>query len=195
MNKFVLASASPRRKQLLYDAGFDFEIKIADIDETFPEFLSPQIAVQQTAIKKAAAVVKKGMKNRFVIGADTVVVLDNKILGKPKNEAHAFEMLSALSGRTHEVMTGVCVIKEKDGYTASFCETTKVTFRKLTPDEINEYIKTKIPMDKAGAYGVQNDPFSFVSKIEGDYKNVVGLPITPLKKFLEDEFELEMQYE
>ncbi len=195
MNKFILASASPRRKELLLRAGFDFEIKIADIDETFPEFLSPYMAVQQTAIKKAAAVVEKGMRNSLVIGADTVVVFDNQILGKPKDEEDAHKMLSMLSGQTHEVMTGVSVIRVKDGYTASFCEITKVTFRKILPDEINEYIKTGIPMDKAGAYAVQQDPFSFVKKVEGDYENVVGLPIGPLKNFLADEFELEMQYE
>ncbi len=174
MKNIILASASPRRKELLTLAGISFSVDVADADESLPENILPENAVKMLAVKKASAVYENH-KDSIVIGADTVVSIDSKILGKPKNYDEAFEMLSLLSGRVHSVFTGVC-IKSED-VEISFSEETKVEFYGLTKDEIDAYIKTGDCFDKAGGYGIQTNGCTLVKGIVGDYFNVVGLPV------------------
>ncbi|MBO5333291.1 MAG: septum formation inhibitor Maf [Clostridia bacterium] len=172
--KLVLASKSPRRSEILKNAGIDFTIRVADADETIPEGTKPQDAVVFLAAKKSMAVERAD--DEVILGADTVVVLDDKILGKPKDREDAFNMLKSLSGRVHSVFTGVCAIG--NGFSMTFSEETKVEFLPLTDDEINSYIDTNEPYDKAGAYGIQGLASKFIRGIQGDYFNVVGLPIS-----------------
>lgn len=174
--KIVLASKSPRRSEILKTAGFDFTVRVQESDETLPEGICPEDAVVYLAATKAKAVGRSS--DELVIGADTVVVLDGKILGKPKNKADAFDMIKSLSGRIHSVYTGVCAIS--DVGTFSFAERTDVEFSELTDAEIEEYINTDEPYDKAGAYGIQGLASKFIKGINGDYFNVVGLPISSI---------------
>jgi septum formation protein len=174
--RVVLASASPRRKQILENAGFEVTVRVSEADETLPDCISPQKAVELLARVKANAVERK--PDELIIAADTVVALDGKILGKPRDEKEAFEMLSALSGKKHLVFTGVCIIyNEKEEI---FSDRTEVEFYKLTENEINDYILTGEPMDKAGAYGIQGRGCMFVRGIDGDYYNVMGLPVAKI---------------
>ncbi len=170
----VLASKSPRRSEILKNAGLDFTVRVADADETIPNGTKPSDAVVFLAARKAMAVPRAD--DELVLGADTVVVLDNIILGKPKNRDDAYNMIKALSGRVHSVFTGVCAIG--NGVSVTFAEETKVEFLPLTDEEINAYIDTIEPYDKAGAYGIQGLASKFIRGIEGDYFNVVGLPIS-----------------
>ncbi|MBR3835642.1 MAG: septum formation inhibitor Maf [Clostridia bacterium] len=181
MADIILASASPRRKELLTLAGVDFTVKAADVEEVIPENASPDEVVMSLALQKAQAV-SKDNADCIVIGSDTVVALDGVILGKPKDEENAREMLIALSGRSHTVYTGVAIIHGEK--TKSFCEATEVVFNELSQEEILNYIATKEPMDKAGAYGIQGKGCVLVEKIVGDYFNVVGLPVSRLYKEL-----------
>ena len=174
--KLVLASKSPRRSEILKNAGFDFVIRTADADETIAEGTNPEDAVVMLAARKAMAVERN--KDEIILGADTVVVLDNKILGKPKDREDAFNMLKSLSGRVHSVFTGVCAISDKGSIT--FAEETKVEFYSLSDEEINEYIDSNDCYDKAGAYGIQGLASKFIKGINGDYFNVVGLPISSI---------------
>lgn len=182
--KIVLASGSPRRSEILKNAGYEFTVRVADADETLPEGITPENAVMYLAELKGVAVDRKS--DEVVISADTVVACDGKILGKPADIEEAKSMLKLLSGRTHSVFTGVC-IKSEDKKTV-FYEKTDVTFYELSDSEINEYVVTKEPMDKAGAYGIQGKGAVLVEKINGDYLNVVGLPMARLhrefKKYL-----------
>lgn len=179
----ILASASPRRQELLKYAVRDFQIIPADTDETIPEDIAPEMAAEYLAVKKAEAV---GKEHEFdtVIGCDTVVIIDNEILGKPVNINHAREMLKKLSGRKHKVITGVCVYQR--GKASSFSQTTEVEFYPLTDKEIDAYVNTGDPMDKAGAYGIQSEGCVLVKGICGDFFNVVGLPVARLKRLLDD---------
>lgn len=180
--KIVLASASPRRSEILKNAGFDFTVRVSNADETLPEGISPENAVKLLAEIKASAVERN--KGEIIIGADTVVCLDDKILGKPKNYDEAFEMLKSLSGRSHFVYTGVCGITDSDKI--CFAEKTEVTFSEMTDKEISGYIETGDCFDKAGGYGIQGYASRFITGIKGDYFNVVGLPIGRIyKKILE----------
>lgn len=172
--KLVLASKSPRRSEILRNAGLDFTVRVAGADETIPDGTKPQDAVVFLAARKAMAVERAD--DELVLGADTVVVLDNKILGKPKDRDDAYNMIKSLSGRVHSVFTGVCAIG--NGVSVTFAEETKVEFLPLTDEEINAYIDTDEPYDKAGAYGIQGLASKFIRGIEGDYFNVVGLPIS-----------------
>ena len=172
--KLVLASKSPRRSEILKNAGIDFTVRVADADETIPDGTKPEDAVVFLAARKAMAV--KREPDEVVLGADTVVVLDDKILGKPKDRNDAFNMIKMLSGRVHSVFTGVCAIG--DGVSLTFAEETKVDFYPLSDKEINDYINTNEPYDKAGAYGIQGLASKFIRGIQGDYFNVVGLPIS-----------------
>lgn len=181
MNKIILASASPRRKELLETAGAEFEIIVADVDETVPEGTKPEDAAVMTAEKKALAVAENH-KDSIVIGADTIVVADGRILGKPADKADACRMLSVLSGVEHKVITGVCLACEDKKIT--FAQVSKVKFYDLTDEEINAYVETGEPMDKAGAYGIQGKGCVLVEKIEGDYFNIVGLPVARVMKEL-----------
>ena len=183
MTHVILASQSPRRKQLLKNITETFDIIPSDADETMPEGVSPAECAAEISRRKAFDV-KARFPDSLIIGADTIVVLDNKILGKPRDEEDAFNMLSALSGNTHTVYTGLTV--SFGDTTFSEAVATKVTFRTLTPDMIRRYIATGEPMDKAGAYGIQDKGAILVEKIDGDYFNVVGLPICRLAKILGD---------
>lgn len=175
----ILASQSPRRQELLKLITSDFEIKVSNVDETFPDKITPKEAVMYLSKIKAEPFADG---DDIVIGADTVVALDGKILGKPKSEENAKEMLRFLSGRTHSVFTGVTLASGKK--TKTFAVETKVKFFELTNEEIDAYIKTKEPFDKAGAYGIQGYGSLLVEKIDGDYFNVVGLPVSTLAREL-----------
>ena len=185
MADIILASASPRRRELLALAGVDFAVKVADVEEVIPENASPDEVVKSLAIQKASAVAQEN-PDSIVIGSDTVVALDGVILGKPRDEEDAVRMLKTLSGRSHTVYTGVAIIHGEK--TSNFCEATEVVFNSLTDEEIRNYVDTKEPMDKAGAYGVQGKGCVLVEKIVGDYFNVVGLPVSrvyrELKSFI-----------
>ena len=176
--KLVLASKSPRRSEILKNAGIDFTVRVADADETIPDGTKPEDAVVFLAARKALAVERAD--DETVLGADTIVVLDDKILGKPKDREDAYNMIKSLSGRVHSVFTGVCAVG--NGMSLTFAEETKVEFYPLTEDEINEYIGTDEPYDKAGAYGIQGLASKFIRGIQGDYFNVVGLPVSSVYK-------------
>ena len=186
MPRIILASQSPRRRQLLTQIGLaDFEILVPQADESYDPAASPEEIVSSICRKKgqaAQALVRD--RSAVIISADTMVFLDGLRLGKPKDEADAFSMLSALSGRTHHVCTGVTVCQGSRVETRS--EATAVTFRPLLEREIWAYIRTGDPMDKAGSYGVQGKAALFVSGIEGDYFNVMGLPLHLLGRMLAD---------
>ena len=164
MKNIILASTSPRRRELLTLAGVKFEVLALNVDESVPEGTPPENAVEMTARKKAMAI--------------AVVVCDGKILGKPKSKKEAVEMLKMLSGREHLVMTGVCIAH--GGETDIYHVVTKVKFYGLSNKDINDYVNTGEPMDKAGAYGIQGRGCVLVESIEGDYFNIVGLPISSL---------------
>lgn len=176
----ILASKSPRRRELLSLITKDFEIKSADVDETLPKEIKPAKAVEYLSKIKAQPF-DNGADT--VIGADTVVAVDNQILGKPADRKQAFDMLKMLSGRYHSVFTGVTVISPKG--TVTFSVETKVKFFELSDNEIHNYIATGECDDKAGAYGIQGKGALLVERIEGDYFNVVGLPVSLLNKQLE----------
>lgn len=180
--KFILASGSPRRKEILKNAGYEFEIMTADADETLPENITPEEAVLYLAQLKGDAVAKKA--DFVVVSADTVVAFDGAILGKPKDEKDAERMLKLLSGKTHSVFTGVC-IQNKDKKVTFYVQTL-VEFYELSEKEISDYVLTKEPMDKAGAYGIQGKGAVLVKKIDGDYLNVVGLPLARLSRELKN---------
>ena len=177
--KIILASNSPRRKELLQREGVEFTVIPSDYKECDNFGLTPEKYVEFLAYNKAKAVLDK--TGEVVIGADTVVVLDSDILGKPKNENDAAFMLEKLSGKTHKVITGYAVIS-KDRQVISN-EVTLVTFNNLSKSVIESYVATKSPLDKAGAYGIQDGDF-LVKEIKGDYDNVVGLPVTIIKNIL-----------
>ena len=181
--KIILASNSPRRKELLEQIGItDFKVSAPNVDESVESGLSPAEIVEELSLRKARAAAKKAGPSDLIIAADTVVALDGAVLGKPRSEADAFAMLSSLSGREHHVYTGVTVLQGDKAVTEH--EETAVTFRELPPEEIRGYIATGEPMDKAGAYGIQGVGALLVSGIRGDYCNVVGLPVYRLGRIL-----------
>ena len=179
----VLASASPRRRELLQTAGVEFTVKVSDADEHIDPDTPPHEAVMALARQKAQTVAKS-CPGDLVIGADTVVVYDGAILGKPADAADAARMLRMLSGKTHVVYTGVCLLYGKKEET--FFEQTQVTFYPLTEQEIEAYVATGEPMDKAGAYGIQGRGCTLVQRICGDYFNVVGLPVAAVCRRLRE---------
>ena len=178
----ILASASPRRKEILENFGFSFKTIVKNIDETSDKTHAEEKILEIAEKKARAAAIDFPDEN--VIGADTVVVVDGKILGKPKDEKEAFSMLKSLSGRSHEVITAFSFININKNISYSDYEITKVYFKNLTDDEINWYINTKEPMDKAGAYGIQGKGAFFVEKIEGDFFSVMGFPLGKFVRFL-----------
>ncbi len=180
--KIVLASQSPRRRELLSVMGLEFKIKSPDINEEAWQGLGAEAMVQTLSLEKARHIARQEDAETIVIGADTVVVQDGTILGKPTSPSEAEEMLRRLSGRTHWVYTGVTVCQGERTLTA--VEQTAVTFRPLTQAEVAAYVQTGEPMDKAGAYGIQGKGGLLVSGIQGDYSNVVGLPICRLGQML-----------
>ena len=176
----ILASQSPRRRELLGLTGLDFVVRVADIDETMDETRAPAEEVARVSRMKALAVEREA--DDVVIAADTIVVCGGKVLGKPKDAEDAFRMLSLLSGRDHQVMTGMTVLQGDEVVTHT--EVTKIRFRNLLSEEIRAYIATGEPMDKAGAYGIQGGAALFCTRMEGDYYNVMGLPVCALSVIL-----------
>lgn len=179
MEKIILASGSPRRRELLELAGVPFTVQTADVDESIPAGISPEETVQLLAAKKARAVEAEG---RPVLAADTVVALDGVIFGKPQSEEDAKKMLRTLSGKIHQVHTGVCI--RRGTREEIFCETAQVEFYPLTEEEIERYVASGEPMDKAGAYGIQGKGALLVRRIEGDYYTIVGLPVARVVRAL-----------
>ena len=178
--QLILASASPRRKELLGLYGIPFTVRAADIDETMDPDKPPFDEVARLSREKALAVSRE--PEDVVVAADTIVVCGGIVLGKPKDEAQAIEMLGLLSGRAHQVMTGCTVLRgQKD---ETFTEVTDIHFRPLSPGEIRRYVATGEPMDKAGAYGIQGGAALFCQRMEGDYYNVMGLPVCALGQVL-----------
>lgn len=180
----ILASKSPRRQELLKLLGVDFTIHTADIDETMDPALPPEQEVARVGEEKAEAVAAQCASEDIVIAADTIVVVDGQILGKPKSEADAVRMLSLLSGRRHEVMTGLTVLQS--GRMQRCVVRTGIEFRPLSDREIRAYVATGEPMDKAGAYGIQGRGALFVAHLDGDYFNVMGLPLCRLGQLLNE---------
>ena len=178
--QLILASQSPRRKELMGLFRIPFSVRVADIDETMDETLSPYDEVARVSRLKAEATPHE--RTDVVVAADTIVVCNGAVLGKPKDEQDAFRMLKMLSGKDHQVMTGLTVLR---GDAAVVCtEVTDIHFRELTDREILAYIRTGEPMDKAGAYGIQGGAALFAEKMCGDYYNVMGLPVCRLGQIL-----------
>ena len=185
MKKIILGSASPRRKELLSQIGVPFEVRVSNKEEVYTNTVPKEI-VKELALMKAENVASEiPARNVIVIGADTIVVLERQILGKPKDEEEAKAMLSRLSGKTHQVMTGVCLLSADQR--VCFCDVSDVEFYPLTAEEIDAYVATGEPLDKAGAYGIQGEGFFLAKKITGDFYSIMGFPVArvlrALKKF------------
>jgi septum formation protein len=177
----ILASQSPRRRELLERAGIRAQVRVADIDESVHPGELPQQYVRRLAARKALAVARR--EEECVLAADTTVVLDSEILGKPESEADAVRMLTALAGRDHEVITGICLRYGQEIIIDA--AVTRVTFAPMSPAQIEAYVATGEPMDKAGAYGIQGIASRYVTRIDGCYFNVVGLPVSLVSRYLE----------
>ncbi len=182
--KLVLASGSPRRAELLRAAGIDFTVEVADVDETPHEGEAPAAYVARLALAKAAVIAQRRGPGHRVLGADTTVVIQNQIIAKPVDAEDARRMLQQLSGQWHEVLTGIALVEDDEERTE--VETTRVEFAPLTPAEIDWYVATGEPMDKAGAYGIQGYASRFIERIEGSYANVVGLPVHRVYRLLRE---------
>jgi septum formation protein len=181
----VLASASPRRREILHNAGIPFTVQAADIPEAPQPGESPQNYAQRLAQEKASSVARL-KPNDWILGADTIVLVDGLILGKPADQADAARMLRLLSAKTHEVITAVCLLKSNNSTPDVKLETTKVVMGAINQQEIQAYIQTGESMDKAGAYAIQGRASRWISRIEGDYFNVVGLPVSLVYRMLQE---------
>ncbi len=181
---FILASASPRRAELLRQLEVEFQVVASDATEVAPEHLSPQEICQLNAHRKTRVIAKKH-PDFLVLGADTLVFLDGKIFGKPRNLADARRMLRQLQGRTHQVVTGVCLMHLRTHHERIFAISTDVVFRPLTENQIGDYLAKINPLDKAGAYAIQEHGELIVAEISGSFSNVVGLPLEQLKTELD----------
>lgn len=177
MQRIILASGSPRRKELFETLDLPFEIIVSDIDETINENGDLVDEIETLSFKKALAVFKEH-KDAVVIGADTIVVFDGEVLGKPKLQANAEKMLAKIAGQEHEVITAVSIISAKQSET--FSVVSHVNFYPMTPQEIADYVKTGEPLDKAGAYAIQGVGSRFIKGINGDYYAIMGLPISEI---------------
>jgi septum formation protein len=189
--KIILASGSPRRAEILRNAGFEFEVRTADIDETIQPDESVSVYVQRLALSKARKIAgdllgTRGYEDAIVVGADTAVSLDDEIMGKPNSDEDARGMLARLRGKVHEVHTGLALVQRHEPKQQVLEEVTRVYFLPLSNQEIVEYVATGEPVDKAGAYGIQGLGSRFVRRIEGCYFNVMGLPIARLYELLRD---------
>ncbi|KAB2879579.1 septum formation inhibitor Maf [bacterium] len=182
----ILASASPRRAQILSQIGFNYKVVPSSIEEIFTNHDPVEVA-KELALNKAKEVAEIYPES-IVIGADTIVFLNNQILGKPASEAEAIDMLRSLSGNTHVVYTAFAIIQKSVNKQVVDLEATEVTFRNLSDEEIRLYVRSGSPMDKAGAYGIQDQSAVFVEKIIGDFYNVVGLPISKIYDYLQSQF-------
>ena len=181
--RFILASTSPRRAELLRKEGINFEVVVPENINEEQVSADPASHVLELSKKKAENVAKK-VRDSIILGADTIVVLDGEILGKPKDSDEAFKMLKKLSGKEHEVYTGISLVNKEKGKVLSGYQLTKVKFNQLKDEEIKDYIDTGEPLDKAGAYGIQGMGNFLVEKIEGDLDNVIGLPLRKLEELL-----------
>lgn len=191
MIPLILASASPRRQELLRQIGLKFQVVPADVDEQ-SQGETPVQTVKELARRKAYYVAEQVRNDGCILGADTVVVFEGRIMGKPSDREEAVSMLSSLQGNTHSVFTGVCAVKKqgKEIQEILFAEETKVTIYKMEMWEIETYVDTLEPMDKAGAYGIQGIFAKYIQCIQGDYNNVVGLPVSRIyQEILKEEFE------
>lgn len=188
MKKIILASTSPRRQKLLRETGIEFEIIPPEYDEKITDKHYSDEIIKNIAINKAKSVLNKVKEPSLIIGADTVVIINGIITGKPKDENDAFNILKSLSGIKHYVVTSIAIIDSETG--SIKCENTKseIEFNNLSDEDILNYIKNFKPLDKAGAYGIQELPENFVKEIKGDFDNIVGFPMNTLKKML-SEFE------
>ena len=184
MPKIILASTSPRRKELLESIGLKFEIQPSDYEEDMTLKMPPKKLAEFLSLNKARSVAQEN-NDAIVIGADTIVVLGKQVLGKPHTEKEAKKMLKMISGKVHSVITGVTVIDTSKNIMITKSVETKVWIKKLSPKEIESYVASKEPLDKAGAYAIQGLGSLIVKKIEGDYSNVVGLPLFALREELE----------
>lgn len=184
--KIILASASPRRKELLSKIGLNFEVIPSNYDEKLSDDIFSYEKIENLALNKAKDVAERITDDAIIISADTVVVLDRKILGKPHSKQQAGEMISALSGKTHEVITSIAMINTKTNKTLIKSTATKVTFREIEPEEIEEYTNTDEPYDKAGAYAAQGLAAIFIEKIEGCFNNVVGISVFEVNRMLKE---------
>nr|WP_330405918.1 Maf family protein [Faecalicatena contorta] len=181
MKRIILGSASPRRRELMEQIGLEFEVVVSHKEEYYESVLPEEIVKELSLMKAENVASELETKDMIVIGADTIVVLDGRILGKPKDEDDAFYMLKNLQGRAHEVYTGVTILNFDGNGARQVCShavRTTVYVHDMDEEEIWRYIKSKEPMDKAGAYGIQGRFAAYIDKIEGDYYNVVGLPIS-----------------
>lgn len=192
MEKIILASSSPRRIEFLQKYNLNPVIVKAEIQEKIMEGERPEQIAMALAFEKAYWVSNKFKDGEIIIGADTIVVFEDEILGKPKDEDDAFRMLKTLNGKEHRVITGICIIKANTNIKVIDFESTLVKFRKLTDEKILNYIHTNEPMDKAGAYGIQGFGQILIEKIDGCYSNVVGLPIGKLDNILDKYFNINM---
>lgn len=181
--KLILASVSPRRANLLRMIGLDFEVVDSQLDERNETYSIPEVHVLELAQKKALKVAEN-IKNGLIVGADTIVVLNNQILGKPSDAKEAKQILRQLSGNTHTVYTGFALIEQPSGDIVSEYERTHVSFREIEAEEIDRYIRSGSPLDKAGAYGIQDQGAIFIDRIDGCFYNVMGLPIAKFYRTL-----------
>lgn len=189
----ILASASPRRKEILGNTKVKFDIIKSEIDEVILEDEAPAQAVMRLAFEKCMDIASKN-KNNLVIGADTIVVLDNAILGKPKDKEDAIKMIKKLSGRVHQVITGISLINLDADKKIIDYVVSSVKFKELSDEDIIDYIQTNESLDKAGAYGIQGYGALLVEEIQGDYFNIVGLPISRLSDLLKKHFSINLFY-
>jgi len=187
MQKIILASQSPRRRELLHLAEIPFEVIVAETDESYPEGLTPAEVAVHIAKNKALAVAEKNGSDLLILAADTIVVCDNKIIGKPAGRQEAIDILKTLSGNTHEVITGVCMMQMQKE--VSFFDTTTVSFHALTEQQIEYYVDKYNPYDKAGAYAIQEWIGAVgIKRIDGDFYNVMGLPVSRVVQVLNADF-------
>ncbi len=189
----ILASASPRRKEILGNTNLKFEVIKSDIDEVILPEESPCQVVMRLAYEKSMDIAYNN-KNKLIIGADTIVCLDNIILGKPKDKLDAIEMIKKLSGRTHQVITGISLINLDANKKIIDYVVSNVKFKNLSHEDIMDYIQTNESLDKAGAYGIQGYGALLVEEIKGDYFNIVGLPISKLSDLLKKHFSINLFY-
>lgn len=189
----ILASKSPRRREILENTKVRFSVKESQVDEIIKANESPKETVMRLAYEKALDVANDNEES-LVIGADTIVVINNRILGKPKNEEEAYDMIKLLSGKTHYVITGFALINLSLNKKVIDCEVSQVTFKELSEECIKDYLNTKESLDKAGAYGIQGYGGLLVNNIQGDYFNIVGLPISKISDCLKDHFKINLFY-
>lgn len=192
MSTIILASESPRRRSLLAEAGFDFVVLASKVSETPDKNLNVRQQILDIARRKAMGTLTLVQRDQtlaqqtcYILAADTEVVLDNETLGKPETPGHAVATLKKLSGRPHEVITAIALINSVTKEEYSHIETTWIHFKELSSKEIEEYVATGDPMDKAGSYGIQSGAKNFIDKIEGSYDNVVGLPVSVVKNLFQ----------